>query len=65
MLGAMLKNILLHVRYPYTAGVIIVVWLGTAVLSVMDNDASLEGMLAANVVVTTMIALIGFSSSRR
>jgi len=62
----MLKNILLHVRYPYTAGIIAVIWLGTAVLCIMrDDQTSLTTMLVANVIATTAIAHIGFSNPRK
>lgn len=61
----MLRNILLHVRYPYTAGVIVVIWLGTAILSLFDRQTSLTTMLIANGIATTIIALIGFSNPRK
>ncbi len=60
----MSKNILLHVRYPYTAGIIVVVWLGTAILAMFDDQASLTTMLTADVIATTIIASVGFSSPR-
>lgn len=59
------NNILLHVRYPYTAGIIVIIWLGTAILAMFDRDSSLSTMLTANVIATTVIASIGFSDPRK
>ena len=61
----MLKDFLLHIRYPYTTGVIATIWLGTAMLGVLGSDSSISNMLVLNIIATTLIALIGFSSPRR
>jgi len=59
----MFKDLLVHVRYPYTAGVIATVWLGTAFL-VSLNHSKLLLMLVLDVAITTIIAIIGFSNPR-
>ena len=61
----MLKNVIVHVRYPYTAGVIAVVWIGTAILVAIDESAPVVNMLILNVLATTLIASIGFSNPRK
>lgn len=62
----MLEELLLHIRYPYTAGVIATLWLGTAGLAVLGGpDTRVANMVLINIVSTTIIAVIGFSSSRR
>lgn len=61
----MLKDLLLHIRYPYSAGVISTIWLGTALLISIDKNESIVPMLTLNIVATTIIAAIGFSSPRK
>jgi hypothetical protein len=62
----MLEELLLHIRYPYTAGVIATLWLGTAGLAVLGGaGTNVANMVLINIFTTTVIAVIGFSSSRR
>lgn len=61
----MLKNIIMHARYPYTAGIIAIIWIGTAILLAFDSSAQVLNMLIFNVVATTLIAVIGFSNPRK
>lgn len=61
----MLKNVILHARYPYTAGIIAIIWVGTAILLAFDSSAKVLNMLTFNVVATTLIAVIGFSNPRK
>jgi hypothetical protein len=61
----MLKDIIPFVRYPYTAGIVGIIWLGTAVLVACDSDAQVILMLALSVSATIVVALMGFSSSRK
>jgi hypothetical protein len=61
----MFKEFLLHVRYPYTAGIIVIIWLGSAILAAKDPRSDITNMLILNALVTTLIAVKGFSSSRR
>jgi hypothetical protein len=63
---AMLKELFLHIRYPYTCGVIATMWLGTAALAAIGNDsANVSDMVGVLVVATTIIAIVGFSSARK
>lgn len=61
----MLKNVILHARYPYTAGIIAIIWVGTAVLIAFDSSAQVINMLTMNVIATTLVAAIGFSNPRK
>lgn len=61
----MLKEFLLFIKYPYTAGVIATVWLGTAILMAIDRDLPGIRMVAINVVVTAGLALVGFGGQGR
>jgi len=58
----MLKELLLFIKYPYTAGVIATIWLASAVL--MAISPQLDGMkvVIINMFVSVMIAIIGFGS---
>ena len=60
-----LKEWVIQLRYPYTAGVIAVIWLGTAVLAVIRPEDSIETLIVLAAAATITIALVGFSSSRR
>ncbi len=60
-----LKEWVIQLRYPYTAGVIAVIWLGTAVLAVIRPEGSIETLIVLAAAATIIIALVGFSSSRR
>lgn len=61
----MLKKIIIHVRYPYAAGVIATVWIGTAILASIDEQAPVTAMLALSAFATLVIAPIGFSNPRK
>ena len=60
-----MKEWVVQVRYPYTAVVITTVWLGAAILSIVRDDADITYIITLVSVVTMLIALIGFSGSRR
>ncbi len=56
----MLKDLLLFIKYPYTAGVIATIWICSAILMAINH--SLDGMriVVINMIVSVIIALIGF-----
>ena len=56
----MLKEALLFIKYPYTAGVIGIVWLGSAVLLAIDKDLSVVHVVVINMIVSVIIAGFGF-----
>jgi len=60
-----LKEWVIQLRYPYTAGVIAVVWVGTAFLVMLRADAPVEIIIGINSIATIIIALIGFSRGKR
>lgn len=60
-----MKNILLQVRYPYTALIIAVIWLGTGALSAMRSDLPAEPVLVMLSVATLIISTVGFSAPKR
>ncbi len=63
---AMLKELMIHIRYPYTAGVIAMIWLGTALLvAISQANSNVAQMVLINIAATTVIGIIGFSSPRK
>jgi hypothetical protein len=60
-----LKNIVLQIRYPYTAGVIMVIWLGSAALLANSPNLPIERFVITNCIASVIIALLGFSNPRR
>ncbi len=61
----MLKEFLLFIKYPYTAGVIITIWLGSAALMAINQDLPLIKIVIANMLASVLIAYIGFGSGKQ
>jgi hypothetical protein len=61
----MFKDFILFIKYPYTAGVIATVWIGTAILIGIDHDLPIIKLIIINCVVTYLIALIGFRGAKQ
>lgn len=55
-----LREWILQVRYPYTAGFIAVIWIGTALFVVLSPAAPVEALVGFVAIATLIIALIGF-----
>lgn len=60
----MLKDIYLYIKHPYTAGTIIVIWLGTLGLYQSDQDLPIIVLVFINVIVSLFLSFIGFRSAR-
>lgn len=58
----MFKDFILFIKYPYTAGVIVTIWLGSAALMAINRDLPVVRIVIIDMLVTTVIALIGFTS---
>ncbi|HET6924645.1 MAG TPA: hypothetical protein VFH39_02340 [Candidatus Saccharimonadales bacterium] len=56
----MLKEFLLFIKYPYTAGVIATIWLATAILMAINRDLPAIKMVIINMFASVFLALIGF-----
>jgi len=59
-----LKEWVIQLRYPYTAGVIALIWIGTAILVMIRNDARVELFIGVNSITTIVVALVGFGGSK-
>jgi len=58
----MLKEFILFIKYPYTAGVIATIWLGSAVLMAISSGIDAFKIVLIDVIVSVIIAAIGFGS---
>jgi len=56
----MLKDVILFIKYPYTAGVIGTIWLGSAVLMTLSSGLNGVDIVIINVFATVVLATIGF-----
>lgn len=56
----MLKEIILFIKYPYTAGVIATIWLASAILMALAHDLDSVKIVMINTITTVIIAVIGF-----
>ena len=59
------KSLILQVRYPYTAGVIMTIWLGTAALLAIEPSLNLRKLIIMNGMASVIIAILGFTTPRR
>ncbi len=56
----MLREFVLFIKYPYTAGVIGIIWLGSAALLAIDKELSLVNIVIFNMLASVIIAGFGF-----
>jgi len=59
------KDLLIQVRYPYTAGIIATIWIGTAFLVAINRNLPVVQLVVLNCVASVLIALLGFPSPKR
>lgn len=60
----MLKDFILFIKYPYTAGVIATIWLGSAALLAIDHELPLIRIVMIDMIVTVVIAAFGFRGKK-
>lgn len=56
----MVKEFLLFIKYPYTAGIISVIWLGAAGLLAIEPELDIIQVMGVTLLATIIIAAIGF-----
>ncbi len=59
-----LQQWVMQVRYPYAAGIIAVMWIGTAFFAYLKSDVPLEFLVGSLAVSTIIIAITGLSEAR-
>lgn len=60
----MLKELLLFIKYPYTAGTIATIWLGTAILMAINHDLPITNMVIIDMIVSAILAAVGFTGNK-
>lgn len=56
----MFRDIILFVKYPYTAGVIATMWLGTALILALNSNLDVINIVLINMAASCVVALLGF-----
>lgn len=56
----MIKDFILFIKYPYTAGVIVTIWLGSAALIAINKDLPMIRMVIIDMLASVFIAFFGF-----
>jgi hypothetical protein len=59
-----MKNLVLHVKYPYTAATIAIMWLGVAVIIGLQQSLNAELLIAVTAVSSLVVAAIGFAAPK-
>jgi len=60
----MLKEMILFIKYPYTAGVIATIWLGSAVLLAINDELPMIKIVIINMIMSVIIAAVGFTGKK-
>jgi hypothetical protein len=60
----MLKEFLLFIKYPYTAGVIGIIWLGSAGLLAIESRLPLVRVVTFDMLASVIIAGFGFRGQK-
>jgi len=58
------RNILLHIKYPYTALTIAIMWIGMAIMIVAQQQPNFDLLILATAICTLTVALIGFKKPK-
>lgn len=57
----MLKEFILFIKYPYTAGVIGTIWLGSAILMAINRGLPNFRIVIIDMIASVIIAAFGFA----
>ncbi|HTB49270.1 MAG TPA: hypothetical protein VK712_04265 [Verrucomicrobiae bacterium] len=60
----MFKDMALYIKHPYTAGTIVVIWIGTLGLYDSDQKLPIVTMVFINTIVSLLLSFVGFRPSR-
>lgn len=58
-----IKNLILHIKYPYTALVIAIMWISISFIAIKQVE-NLDILILATSICTIIIAYIGFKSPK-
>jgi hypothetical protein len=60
----MFKETLLFIKYPYTAGVIATIWLGSAAILALNDGLPFVKIIMIDLVASVFLAFIGFTGKK-
>ena len=60
----MLKEFILFIKYPYTAGIVAIIWLGSAALLGIDRGLPFMRIILINMVLSILISVFGFRGKK-
>lgn len=60
----MLKETLLFIKYPYTAGVIATIWLGSAALLSLNDGLPFVTIIVIDLFTSIFLAFFGFTGKK-
>jgi hypothetical protein len=61
----MFKNLFIYVKYPSVAGIISSLWIGSGIMILHDKSLPILNMVIANIVVSFLIAWVGFRVDKK
>ena len=56
----MFRDMLFLVKHPYTAGIIATMWIGTAVIFLIERNVDIVGVILWTMVASLVVAVLGF-----
>lgn len=59
-----MKDLILFVKYPYTAGIIATIWLGSAIMYLIHQDLPIINVVIVNLIASSVLAMIGFRGKK-
>ena len=60
----MLRDVILFIKYPYTAGIIATIWLGSALLMAINHSLPATKIVIIDMLASVLLAAIGFSGKK-
>jgi hypothetical protein len=60
----MLKEFILFIKYPYTAGVIATTWLGSAALMGIDRNLPFIKIVVIDMIFSILVSIFGFRGKK-
>ncbi|MCY4010468.1 MAG: hypothetical protein OXF30_00140 [Candidatus Saccharibacteria bacterium] len=59
-----MRDFLLFIKYPYTAGIIAIIWLGSACFLALSDNIDLIQVVIVDLLTTVIIAIFGFKDKK-
>ncbi|MCL2869844.1 hypothetical protein FWF48_03505 [Candidatus Saccharibacteria bacterium] len=65
MANNFVRNLLIHIKYPYTALVISAMWISMAFIIGLQEHPQTELLVVLTAICSLIVAVVGFSSPKR